>query len=228
MLSLLIAVKAMAFLRTSINPKTTIAGSGMYTPEKFKLSDPIALMEAIERWNFGLLISNQGGQIETSLLPFMLDRENNRLLAHMAKANPHWKSLESTPECVISFQGPHCYISPSWYVTPNLIPTWNYVNIEVRGKAKLFGDQNSSRDVISQLVAIHEKHQPTPWTVSRVAPDMLDSMFTQIVTFEIAITTINGKEKLSQNRPLADRQSAIEMLSQSSDPSDKAVGELMQ
>lgn len=199
----------------------------MYTPEKFKLTEPSELMDAIDRWNFGLLVTTSEGNIETSLLPFMLDRENNRLLAHTAKANPHWQVLESATDCLVSFQGPHCYISPSWYVTPNLVPTWNYVTIEVRGSATLIEDREISVDVIRQLVEAHEKHQPEPWAMSRVSPLMLDTMFTQIVTFEIAISAINGKAKLSQNRPKADRESAIETLSRSSDQTENAVAELM-
>ncbi|MBX2881424.1 MAG: FMN-binding negative transcriptional regulator, partial [Granulosicoccus sp.] len=93
--------------------------------------------------------------------------------------------------------------------------------------ARLIKDHKNSLDNMERLVAAHEKHQPTPWTMSRVAPDMLETMLKQIVSFEIEITAITGKEKLSQNRPAVDRESAIATLRRSKDHTENAIAELM-
>jgi len=199
----------------------------MYLPEKFAVHDDSELLGAIERWNFGLLVSSSQDQLHTSLLPFIVDREKRVLQAHMARTNNHWQALETNPEALVSFQGPHCYISPSLYVTPNLVPTWNYLTIEVRGQVRLIEDPAEAHRQMQTLVLEHEQHRGNPWTMDAVKPSLLKTMQQQIVCFELTLDEIIGKAKMSQNRPAVDRNNVIRLLSESDDAQEREVAQLM-
>lgn len=195
------------------------------------------MLDHVERWNFGLVISNEAGELETTLLPFIVDRNRERLIGHFARANPHWRILETAESILVSFQGPHCYISPNWYREKNLVPTWNYLAIQVRGKPSLIQDPAQCKSVMDQLVQHQENRISQPqdnqrennraqnngiWNTEQMDPQALASMMKAIVCFDIAIETIEGKAKLGQNKSIQDQQGVIETL-EHSDHSDEAM-----
>src|ERR1700759_3803266 len=109
----------------------------MYVPSHFAETDLATLHDFIERYSFGLLVSQVDGQPFGTHLPFLLDRSapHGTLIGHMARANPHWQSLREQPALVV-FAGPHAYISPTWYEAANVVPTWNYTAVHVSGHAE--------------------------------------------------------------------------------------------
>ena len=120
----------------------------------------------------------------------------------MARANPHWHSLEGQVALAI-FQGPHGYVSPRWYTTPMAVPTWNYAAVHVRGRVSLIQDGPRLLEVLAETVTRYDPTWPMP------TGDFVPNLSRGVVGFEIAIERIDGKLKLSQNRSRADREGAI-------------------
>jgi transcriptional regulator len=147
------------------------------------------------------------------------------LLGHMARANPHWRRLEAQPGVLAVFHGPHAYVSPSWYATHPSVPTWNYAVVHVHGNARLIHESRDLEPLVRRLVERHEQPRPQPWSMDLPA-DYQAGMLQGIVGFEIEITAITGKFKLSQNRPAADRERVAAAL-ESGAPGEQEVAGLM-
>lgn len=199
----------------------------MYNPPPFRMSEVAAMFDAIDHWNFGLVISAVDSNITTSFLPFVLDRTNNRLLGHFARANRHWEKALKAEKVLVSFQGPHCYVSPSWYSHANLVPTWNYLSIQVSGKLTLITAPEECHALMNHLVEQHERNLSSPWKTTNMDESALNTMMQAIVCFEVSIDDIEGKAKLSQNRSLADRHGVIAQLRQSDTDDERRVAKLM-
>ena len=177
----------------------------MYIPEHFKISDNNKIFAYIEANAFGQLISNVHGRFFSSHLPFQVSEDKTKLIAHLAKQNPQHTELDGQ-EALITLQGNHEYISPSWYSSPG-VPTWNYQAVHVYGKCQVFHDPDRLKDVVETLTGKFESAFETPWQ-----PDYKGSMLGAIVGVEITITEIQCKYKLSQNRSAQDRKQVIERL----------------
>lgn len=176
----------------------------IYIPKHFAEQDVARLQALIRAENFGTLISNGANGIEVSHLPFLLDAGRNVLRAHMARGNPQWQGLASAAEVVVVFHGPHHYVSPAWYASHPSVPTWNYAVVHVQGRPRLIEDHSRLEAMVRELVEHHEALSPAPWRME-LPPDYQHKMIAGIVGFEIEITRMEGKFKLSQNRPAADR-----------------------
>ncbi|UAA40234.1 FMN-binding negative transcriptional regulator [Paraneptunicella aestuarii] len=177
----------------------------MYIPKHFEVKDQEELHRFIQSHAFGQLISNIDGRPFVSHLPFKLSEDKQQLLCHVARRNPQWQSIESQ-EILVTFQGAHDYISPTWYQSQG-VPTWNYQAVHVYGKAELMTDSDELQTLVEELSAIYERQNPNPWQ-----PDYKASMLNMIVGIKIAITEIQGKYKFSQNRSLEDRENVISKL----------------
>jgi transcriptional regulator len=145
-------------------------------------------------------------------IPLLLDAgagEKGILRGHLARANPHWKLLAETGKALVVFQGPYSYVTPSWYETKKetgkVVPTWNYVIVQARGAVKMHEDAAWLRAHVGALSDAHEKGRATPWAVSDAPESFIDSQLKGIVGFEIEISNLEGKWKVSQNRPVPDR-----------------------
>ena len=147
-------------------------------------------------------------------------------MSHMAKANPQWQQLESTGQPLVIFQGPHAYISPTLYESEFAVPTWNYAAVHVYGVPRIITEAVELQSMLEKLVSIYESGRHPPWSVSWEDERYKDRL-NSIVGFEIEITRIEGKFKLSQNRPPADQLSVIEGLKASHSQVEREVGELM-
>jgi transcriptional regulator len=182
----------------------------MYVPSHFAETDPAALHDFIERYSFGLLISQVAGEPFATHLPFLLDRAagpHGALVGHMARANPHWKSLRDQTSLVV-FSGPHAYISPTWYEAANVVPTWNYTAVHAYGQAEPIEDRDALLEIVQRSVAVYESAMPRPWTLDTAGP-FVDRLLAQIVGFRIPIARIEGKWKLNQNHPAERREKVI-------------------
>lgn len=195
----------------------------MYTPDSFRMSDRGRLYDVIESYGFALLTGAKDGGVEAAHLPFILDRPEGALRCHVARANPIWKTVEDS-EALVVFSGPHAYISPRWCSTTGVVPTWNYVSVQVRGTARLM-DRTALSDSLSNLTALYE--EDGAWSPDNLPGTAYDRMVGAVVGIEIPITQITGKQKLSQNRAREDRAQIVSALEASDNPNNHAVAELM-
>ena len=202
----------------------------MYIPEPFRVDDSAAIVAFLRQYSFATLVTNDGGVPFASHLPLLVRAENGRLtklVGHFAKANPQWEQFADGCEVLAIFQGPHAYVSPANYVAELAVPTWNYTAVHVYGLPRLIEDQDVVAAVLGEMVSTYEASRPTPWA-NRLPSDFLAKLQMAIVAFEIHVTRVEGKFKLSQNRPAADRAGVIRALSQSANPDSQAVAAMMQ
>ena len=155
----------------------------MYIPTHFEVKDREEVVSFIKENSFGQLISSVEGRAFSSHLPFLLSADGQSLVCHVAKNNPQWQSIENQ-EVLITFQGPHDYISPSWYHSPG-VPTWNYQSVHVYGKASLVTDSDKLAHIVEELSDIHETSLETPWQAQ-----YKESLLNIIVGIEIQITEL--------------------------------------
>ena len=194
----------------------------MYVPHHFRVSDIEQLHAFIAAHSFATLVSNSETGPFATHLPLMLDAEtgeSGKLVGHMARSNPHWRQLESAQPVLAIFQGPHAYISPTWYVSQPALPTWNYTAVHVYGRAVLIEDSHRVRRLLDELIDAHESGLSAPW-VNDLPAEFREKMEQGIVAFELSIERIEGKFKLSQNRPAADQGAALEGLKSENCDSD--------
>ena len=175
----------------------------MYIPQVFEVTDQEKAFVFIKQNEFGQLTSLVEGRLFSSYIPFY--PEGDLLVGHMAKKNPQWKEIE-TQEVLITFQGQDAYISPSWYDSPG-VPTWNYQAVHVYGQVSLITEEGRLKEIVDTLTSQYESSFETPWI-----PEYNESMLNVIVGFEIKMTDIQCKYKLSQNRSEQDRKQVIEAL----------------
>ena len=200
----------------------------MYVPTHFSQTDHETLFSAIERYSFGLLVSQLQGLPFATHLPLLLDRNqgsHSKLIGHVARANPQWEELAG--QTVLSvYSGPHAYISPAWYETENMVPTWNYVAVHVYGRASIVDNRDELRDIVERSVIVYESNRPQPWKLE-ATPTYLNRMLDQIVGFRIEIDRIEGKWKLNQNHPVERRQKVVNALQAAGDENSVGIAELM-
>lgn len=195
----------------------------MYIPEHFKETDPERLAALLRDYPFGMLVTVRAGLPFVTHIPFLYERRQDGvqiLRGHVAKANPQWQDLAENQTALVVFQGPHAYVSPRWYKTPG-VPTWNYAVVHVYGKARLLHDAAALEKFLSELTTVYEATQPAPWQ-PELSGERREKLLGMIVGFEIEIQEIQGKFKLSQNRPENDRENVIEQLQKSPFTSDLA------
>ena len=176
----------------------------LYIPKHFNVEDRDALVAFIERNAFATLVSSGPSGLHVSHVPLLCDRDGSGklfLLGHVARNNPHWEALESATDVLAIFHGPHAYVSPSWYQAQPSVPTWNYAVVHAHGKARLL-DEAELHDVVIRLSDTFEAGRPKPWRAVELPGDYASNMLKAIVGFEIEVTKIEGKFKLSQNRPV--------------------------
>lgn len=189
----------------------------MYTPQSFLVKDKQTLYNWIDDIQFGKLITSRRGRIEITPMPFALDREKGELLGHVARSNSHWQSAMMADDLVALFEGPHGYVSPTWYSQPDGVPTWNYVAVQVFGKAELIKTEAESLVVFQQLTETSESRYGNGWSIFDLDNEKMKQLLKAIVFFRIKIRGLEGKAKLSQNRSKMDRVGVIQQLAATED-----------
>lgn len=191
----------------------------MYNPPHFKEDKLEALHSLIKENPLGLLISC-GDEMEpqATAIPFLLKATDSKfglLQAHLARANQHCKNIDDKNVLVV-FQGLNAYISPNWYPSKEehgmVVPTWNYIMVQVRGKARIIDDAGWLKKQITAMTNQQEASRSKPWQVSDAPETYIDSQIRGIIGVEIEITQIDGKWKLSQNRSQKDRNGVVDNL----------------
>ena len=201
----------------------------MYMSKDFAVADRQRQIDFIQNTGWGYLTGVIDGAPFVTHLPFMVGggEGEERLIAHMARANPHWRSFDEGKPQLVVFPGPHCYISPSWYEAGKAVPTWNYATAHVYGVPQVIDDPDDVYAGQKALVDLYESRFEVPWQMETVDADFIDRMLRATVSFEIPIDRVECKFKLSQNRPLADRKRVVDALEQSGKFEDGAVAGLM-
>ncbi|ADD29131.1 FMN-binding negative transcriptional regulator [Meiothermus ruber] len=195
----------------------------MYLPQHFAVTDPAVLFDLMQRFSFATLVSVHEGRPFATQIPFTVYPERNLLASHMARANPQWTSFDQNQEVLVIFQGDHSYISPTWYAKHPSVPTWNYMTVHAYGKVQIVEEPEAVKALLHDLVVSYEQQ----WKMEELPQDYLHGMIKGIVAFQIEITRLFGKFKLSQNRSRADQERVIAALEQSPHPGDRAVARQM-
>ncbi|MDS7875117.1 MULTISPECIES: FMN-binding negative transcriptional regulator [Klebsiella] len=195
----------------------------MYTPDAMKLSDKKHIFDFIDAYGFGLVVSPS---LNASHLPFILDRSSSSqgiLLSHMARANPLWKEFDGQRVLAI-FQGPHSYVSPTWYQTAPAVPTWNYTSVHCYGNVSLLS-VDELRIVMEALV---HKFEPTLQAQKEIMPRaFIEGKLKGIIGFKIEIEELQAKEKLGQHRSQADQRGTLQGLINSQSSESIALADYM-
>lgn len=182
----------------------------MYIPDAFVLDRLAHQHEVIRTHDFATLVCPLEGSLVASHLPVELDEEAGplgTLRAHVARANPHWQAFDGQTEALMTFAGPHAYVSPSWYPPGANLPTWNYVAVHVYGRPLVIEDDDEVRAHLEWLVARHEGDDG--WSLATQDASFLAGMRRGVVAFELEIERIEAKAKLGQNHPEAKRRGAM-------------------
>ncbi len=184
----------------------------MYIPQHFNESRIDVLHDAIRHTGLATLVSLTAEGLIASHVPLMLDPDagpNGTLIGHLARANPHARLADPAVQTMAIFQGPDGYITPSWYAAKRengkVVPTWNYVAIHAYGTLEVFDDPDRLLGVVTRLTERHEKPRAAPWAVSDAPADFVQGMLNGIVGIALPIQRLEGKAKLSQNRPAVDQ-----------------------
>ncbi len=197
----------------------------MYVPKYFAIEDEKMKYEIIEQNSFATLFSQHNGEPYATHLPLLLNWETLTLHGHFARPNEQWKDSENQ-EVLAIFQGPHSYISPSWYETNNAVPTWNYVAVHVYGELEIVEDEQELLNSLQELVHKYEDPEST-YSLNDVDPNYMGGLSKGIVGFKIKISKIEGKAKLSQNHSVARRKLVVEELEKVGSEGSRGIAELM-
>ena len=205
----------------------------MYTPPAFKIQDQAeahAYITAARLCTF--VTATEHGLMATPLPLYLAPNEgpHGTLYGHLARANPQWNT-PPTADALAIFTGPHAYISPSWYPSKaehhKVVPTWNYVAVHAHGTPEFFEDPTRLLQVVTNLTALHEAEQQTPWSPADAPPDFIQTMLRGIIGLRLPITRLEAKKKMSQNRPTPDRAAVAKALTQSPHTPDQAAAPLI-
>lgn len=199
----------------------------MYIPNTDRVDDQAQLLAFMQAHSFAAVVGLVNGELFATHLPLVVVTADDqiRLRGHMAKANPHWPAL-ATQEVLVIFQGPHAYISPTHYEKWESVPTWNYIAVHAYGSAALLQEEGGRLAVLAELIAANEPAYQQQWDS---LPDQYRSgMLNGIVAFEITVTRLEGKYKLSGSRPVGDQERVATALIGHADSTIAATGHAMQ
>jgi transcriptional regulator len=198
----------------------------MYIPEFNRVEDQAVAVAFMRAHPFAILVSNHEGTPFATHLPVIVAEADRQIMvrAHVAKSNPHWKMLEEKDSLLI-FHGPHAYISPALYEIRESVPTWNYATIHAYGRGKILSSDTDKHRVLGELISQFDSSYLSQW--NSFDEQYRSRMLNHIVAFEIAVTRIEAKFKLSQNRTQTEQENVIQSLGASADSAISAVADLM-
>ncbi|MET0898117.1 MAG: FMN-binding negative transcriptional regulator [Mycobacterium sp.] len=202
----------------------------MYVPPANRLDDDAAvraLVAAVASAEF-VTVGEDGFPVST-LLPILW--EGDTVIAHMAKANPQWRSLSDGQPALLICAGDQAYISPTWYAAKaehgRVVPTWNYSAVHLTGMVRVHDDPGWVRTAVERLTVAHESGRAQPWQITDAPAAYIEGQLRGIVGLEVAVQRIEAKAKLSQNRSLDDRRGVVAGLHAEPRPGAHAVADAM-
>lgn len=185
----------------------------MYLPAHFEENRPEVLHALMAEHPLAtVVVLTDDSGLQANPIPLLLDPQagpQGTLRGHVARANPMWRTARTDVEALAIFQGPQAYVSPGWYASKRdhgkVVPTWNYVVVQARGRLRIVDDATWLRDFVSRLSDRHEAGRAQPWSLGDAPPEFAEQLLKAIVGFELELTSLVGKWKVSQNRSAADR-----------------------
>ena len=205
----------------------------MYRPPAFDVADLPELHDLITTSGAAQLVSLTPAGLVGSVVPLLLDADrgpHGTLVGHLARANRHWRDVTAGVESMAIFAGPDAYVSPSWYATKRatgkVVPTWHYVTVHAYGELVVHDDPAWLEALVRRLTDAQEAERAEPWSVDDAPADFVRAQLRAIVGIELPISRLEGKRKLSQNRPAADIVGVVAGLAAGA-PTEQMVAELM-
>jgi transcriptional regulator len=201
----------------------------MYIPAFNRVADQSKINAFIRAHGFATIVTQKDGALWASHLPVLLDENakvHGTLRSHMARANEQWRHFTPEQEVLCIFQGPHAYISPSWYVMQHTVPTWNYAAIHVYGIPALIEDLSALKQIVYDTTQQYESPMPKPWAIP-LSEEEFDAMGKAIVGFKIEITRVEAKFKLGQNRSQEDQASMLHALQNAPDTASRELADFI-
>ena len=198
----------------------------MYIPSFNSFTDRQEIVGFMQRYSFATIVTAVNGIPEATHLPFLVKQENGKvfLLSHFAKANPQWKQIIGNISLVI-FTEPHAYISPKNYEKEENVPTWNYIAVHAYGKAIILEEEEKKAELLKHTIEYYDAGYLQQW--DKLDDHYKSKMMKGIVAFEIEVTDLQAKKKLSQNRSELEQKNIIGTLGQSTDTNEKQIAEYM-
>ena len=190
----------------------------MYIPNYYKNENLEEVKNFLIGNSFGILINQTNGKLTGTHIPMELDKDENGddvLVGHISKANPQWENFNDNEEILAIFNGPHAYVSSSWYEKEN-VPTWNYIAVHIYGKIKII-EGEELLDSLKKLVDKYERNSENPVSVEKMSSRTLKQI-NGIIGFSIKINEIQAAYKLSQNRNESDYHNIVDKLENTGDP----------
>jgi transcriptional regulator len=205
----------------------------MYTPPAFVVADRSELHEMIRECHLANFITATATGPMATPLPMFLDETEGEvgvLYAHLARPNPQWQA-DVVGDGLAVFMGPDAYVTPSWYATKaehgKVVPTWNYAAVHASGPVEFFDDADRLLDVVSRLTNMHESSRKAPWAVTDAPENYIKAQLRGIVGIRMPIVNIEGKRKMSQNRPAEDRKGVRRGIEERGERHDIAVAAMV-
>jgi transcriptional regulator len=209
----------------------------MYQPDHYRVDDLPQLHALMRARPFAALVSSGSLGLYATHLPTVLkddvanDAPNGVIECHLSRANPHWKDLAAGGEALMIFHGPDAYVTPNWYPSKaehgKVVPTWNYAVVHAYGRPEVMQDMDWLRRHVGELSAQQEAGEARPWAVSDAPDRYVEVMLRGIVGFRFAVTRLEGKWKMSQNREMQDRAGVMSGLGRRGEGDDRAVADLV-
>ncbi len=202
----------------------------MYNTKPYQNHDKTELHACMRQWSFATMITHGTCGSQVTHLPFLLDAAagpHGTLTTHIARANPQLADLQTGGLVLVVFQGPHAFVSPSWYENQQTFPTWNYAAIHARGTPTCIEDAEYVRKVLERTVSVYDEPLGGNWRFDAMPDEMVLPRLNAIVAVTIPIVSLEGKFKFNQDKSLADRRGVILALEKSESTSDHAAARLM-
>ena len=198
----------------------------MYIPKINLAPDEAEVIQFMQRFSFATIITAKNNYPIATHLPFLVQKKEDKIIlqSHFALANLQWKEIEND-EVLVIFSEPHAYISASNYDTKENVPTWNYISVHAYGKGKVMNDLTRTFDILEATINYFDKSYQAQWESLPLA--YKTKMANGIVAFEVVVTDLQAKKKLSQNRSEAEKEKIISQLSQSDDSNENRIAEYM-
>jgi transcriptional regulator len=200
----------------------------MYIPKYFKVTNVEEILDFVQKNSFGTMVSTEQGKPIATHLPLGFTKKGDEyyITGHLAYGNPQWRTFETCGDVLVMFQGPHAYISSSWYGHEE-VPTWNYQAVHVYGRATIL-EKDELVVELTGMLEKYEKNRENPILWDKLSPDLLESELKGIVGFKIKVKETQAAYKLSQNRNETDYKNIIEKLQTEGNPNSKQMAELME
>lgn len=185
----------------------------MYIPKYFKVTSVKEIEEFIQKNSFGTIVTTKQGRPIATHIPLLLEkgeRDDYYITGHVAYGNPQWRTFKESQEALVIYQGPHAYVSSSWYSHEN-VPTWNYQAVHIYGKVEVLS-QDALKKSLTNMLYKYESHRKNPILWEKISPNLLEAELRGIVGFRIKVQEIQAAYKLSQNRSEDDYKNIIHNL----------------